>query len=57
MNMARKLIELKRMPKLRLTRRCDLMSDHNVLLKGFPRRDKLRRIVRYSRLVVMGMKG
>jgi hypothetical protein len=28
-----------------------------VLLKGFPRRDKLRRIIRFSRLLVLGMKG
>jgi hypothetical protein len=55
--MARKLIDLNRMQKLRLSSKQDRLSEYNVLLKGFPRRDKLRRIIRYSRLIVLGMKG
>ena len=57
MAMARKLIDLKRMEKLRVTRKKDRLSEYNVLLRGFPRRDKLRRIIRFSRLIVLGMKG
>jgi hypothetical protein len=57
MAMARKLIDLNRMQKLRLSSKQDRLSEYNVLLKGFPRRDKLRRIIRYSRLIVLGMKG
>ena len=57
MTMARKLIDLNRMKKLRMSSRKDRLSEYNVLLKGFPRRDKLRGIIRFSRLLVLGMKG
>jgi hypothetical protein len=52
---ARRLIDLGKMKKLRIKR--DRASEYNVLLKGFPRRDKLNRIKRYSRLIIMNMKG
>ena len=57
LRLAMKMIELKRMPKLRLSKKEDLLSEYNVFLKGFPRHHKLSRIIRFSRLIAMTCKS
>lgn len=54
---AKRLIERGHMTRLQLSNQKDLRSEYNVFLKGFPRRDKLRRIMRFSRLIIFKMRG